>query len=128
MASVLSTKSIREIEKAIRKGKCLTLIPNSRGSVQVLESSEFLSAEESEALVRSIPKSTPGHGLERFIWEFECGNVKRFAEKVGYHPNRISVLKSATRGISTRLFRHMTEAYRLTKRDREFWSKRLLGA
>jgi hypothetical protein len=127
MASVLSTKSIREIERAIRHGKCLTLIPNSRGSVQVFESSEFLSEEESEALLRSIPKATPGHGLERFIWQYACGSVKRFATKVGYHPNRISALKSATCGISARLFRRMAEAYKLDEKEREFWGKRLLG-
>jgi hypothetical protein len=127
MASMLSMKSIREIEKGIRNGKCLTLIPSVRGSVQVFESSEFLSAEESEELLRSIPKPTPGHCLERFIWEFECGSVKRFATKVGYHPNRISALKSATHHISTRLFRRMAEAYKLNKKEREFWGKRLLG-
>jgi len=127
MASVLSTKSIREIEKAIQNGKCLTLIPSLRGTARVFESSEFLSAEESEELLRSIPKPTPGHCLERFIWEFECGNVKRFAVNVGYHPNRISALKSATRGISARLFRRMAEAYKLSKKEREFWGKRLLG-
>ncbi len=127
MASVLSTRSIREIEKAIRKGKCLTLIPGNRGSVKVFESSDFLSAEESEALLRSIPKATPGHCLERFIWEYESGSVKRFAAKVGYHPNRISALKSATRGLSARLFRRMAEAYKLSKKEREFWGKRLLG-
>ena len=127
MTSVLSTKSLREIERAIREGKCLTLMPNSRGSVQVFESSEFLSAEESEALIRSIPKSTPGHCLERFIWEFESGSVKDFAAKVGYHPNRVSALKSATCGISPRLFRRMVEAYKLGKKQREFWGKRLLG-
>ena len=87
---------------------------------------EFLTAEESEALARSIPQSTPGHCLDRFIWEFESGSVKDFAAKVGYHPNRISALKSATHGISPRLFRRMAEAYRLGKKDREFWGKRLL--
>jgi plasmid maintenance system antidote protein VapI len=115
-----------KIEKAIRNGRCLTLIPSSSGAVRVFESSDFLSAEEAEALGRSIPKPTPGHVLERFIWEFECGSVKRFAAKVGYHPNRISALKSATRGISPRLFRRMAEAYNLSKKDREFWGKRLL--
>ena len=62
-----------------------------------------------------------------FIWEHEYGNVKRFAAKVGYHPNRISALKSATRGISARLFHRMAEAYKLSKQDREFWGKQLLG-
>jgi plasmid maintenance system antidote protein VapI len=90
-------------------------------------SSEFLSAEESEALIRSLPKPTPGDCLERFIWEFESGSVKDFAAKVGYHPNRISALKSATRGISPRLFRRMVEAYKLGRKEREFWGKRLLG-
>jgi hypothetical protein len=93
----------------------------------MVESSEFLSAEESEALICSLPKSTPGHCLERFIWEFESGSVKDFAAKVGYHPNRISALKSATRGMSPRLFRRMVEAYKLGKKEREFWGKRLLG-
>jgi hypothetical protein len=127
MAGVLSAKSIREIETAIRKGKCLTLIPGNKGSVQVFESSDFLSAEESEALACSIPKLTPGHCLERFIWQFESGSVKAFAAKVGYHANRISALKSATRGLSARLFRRMAEAYKLGKKEREFWGKRLLG-
>ena len=88
---------------------------------------EFLTAEESEALARSIPQSTPGHCLDRFIWEFESGSVKDFAAKVGYHANRISALKSATHGISPRLFHRMAEAYKLGKKDREFWGKRLLG-
>ena len=127
MSSVLSTKSIREIERAIRNGKCLTLMPNSSGRVQVFESSEFLSDEESEAFARSIPQSTPGHCLDRFIWEFESGSVKDFAAKVGYHPNRISALKSAMHGISPRLFRRMVEAYSLGKKEREFWGNRLLG-
>ena len=52
-----------------------------------------------------------------FIWEFESGSVKDFAAKVGYHPNRISALKSATRGISPRLFRRMVEAYKLGKKE-----------
>jgi hypothetical protein len=127
MASVLSTRSVREIERAIRKGKCLTLIPSNKGSVHIFESSEFLSAEESEALAQTIPKPAPGHCLERFIWQFECGSVKRFAAKVGYHPNRISALKSAIRPLSARLFRRMSEAYKLGKKEREFWGKRLLG-
>ena len=127
MARVLSRKSIRTIEKAIRSGKCLTLIPGSRGSARVFESSDFLSAEESEALLRSIPRPTPGHCLERFIWEFESGSVKHFAAKVGYHPNRISALKSATGGLSARLFRRLADAYKLGKKEREFWGKRLLG-
>jgi plasmid maintenance system antidote protein VapI len=72
-------------------------------------------------------QSTPGHCLDRFIWEFESGSVKDFAAKVGYHANRISALKSTTRGISPRLFRRMTEAYGLGKKERVFWGKRLLG-
>ena len=128
MATVLSSRSIRAIEKAIRAGRCLTVIPDRKGVAKVVESEDFLTPEESEAFLKTIAQPTPGTYLDMFIWERESGSVKRFAEKVGYHPNRISVLKSATRGISARLFRHMTEAYRLTKRDREFWSKRLLGA
>jgi plasmid maintenance system antidote protein VapI len=88
---------------------------------------EFLTAEESEAFLQSLDQPTPGTYLDMFIWEFESGGVKLFAAKVGYHPNRISALKSATRGISPRLFRRMVEAYHLGKKEREFWGKRLLG-
>ena len=98
-----------------------------QGAVRVVESEEFLSAEESEELLRSLRQPTPGTSLDVFIWQFESGSVKRFAAKVGYHPNRISALKSATRGISARLFRRMAEAYKLSKKEREFWGKRLLG-
>jgi plasmid maintenance system antidote protein VapI len=105
----------------------MTIIPDSRGAAKVVESEEFLSAEESDELLRSLPQPTPGTALDVFVWEFESGSVKRFAAKVGYHPNRISALKSATRGISARLFRRMADAYKLPKKEHEFWGKRLLG-
>jgi hypothetical protein len=127
MATVLSSKSIRAIEKGIRAGRCMSVIPDSRGMATVFESDEFLSAEESEAFLKTLAQPTPGTYLDMFIWERECGNVKRFAAKVGYHPNRISVLKSTTQPISPRLFRRMAVAYKLTKKDREFWAKGLLG-
>jgi hypothetical protein len=127
MSTVLSSRSIRVIEKGIRAGRCLTVIPNRKGTAQVVESREFLTAEESAVFLKSIAQPTPGTYLDMFIWELECGSVKRFAAKVGYHPNRISALKSATRGISARLFRRMAEAYKLSKKEREFWGKRLLG-
>ncbi len=92
-----------------------------------MESEEFLSPEESETLLRGLAQPTPGISLDTFIWQYESGSVKKFAAKVGYHPNRISALKSATRGISPRLFRRMAEAYKLGKKDREFWGKHLLG-
>ena len=94
---------------------------------QVLDDYEFLTAKESKELLRSLPQPTPGTALDVFIWERECGSVERFAAKVGYHPNRISALKSAARGISPRLFRRIVEAYKLDKKAREFWGKRLLG-
>ncbi len=100
---------------------------NGRGRASVIDNEEFLTPEESEALLKSIGEPTPGVCLDMFIWQFEGGSVKSFAAKVGYHPNRISALKSATRGISPRLFRRMVEAYRLGKKDREFWGNRLLG-
>ena len=127
MATVLSSRSIRAIEKGIRAGRCMTVIPDPQGAARVVESEEFLSAEESDELLRSLPQPTPGTSLDVFIWQFECGSVKRFAAKTGYHPNRISALKSATCGISARLFRRMAEAYKLNKKDREFWGKRLMG-
>jgi hypothetical protein len=127
MSTFLSSRSIRKIERGIRAGRCLTVIPDSRGIARVVESEEFLSTEESEELLHSLAQPTPGTALDVFIWERESGHVKRFAAKVGYHPNRISALKSATRGISARLFRRMTEAYKLGKKEREFWGKRLLG-
>ena len=127
MASVLSPQSIRAIERGIREGKCLTLIPDAKGSARVVQSEEFLSAAESVALLKSVAQPTPGTYLEQFIWEYEDGSTKAFAEKVGYHPNRISALKSSTCGISARLFRRMVEAYRLGKKDREFWAKGMLG-
>jgi len=88
---------------------------------------EPLTTRASKALLRSITQPTPGTYLEQFIWEYGNGNTKVFAKKVGYHPNRISTLKSSPRGISTRLFRRMVEAYKLPKKEREFWAKGLLG-
>jgi hypothetical protein len=93
----------------------------------VVESEEFLSTAESDALMKSLAQPTPGMYLEQFIWEFEDGSTKAFAGKAGYHPNRISTLKSSRGGISTRLFRRMVEAYKLNKKDRVFWAKELLG-
>jgi len=127
MATVLSSKSIRAIEKGIRAGRCLTVIPDARGGARVVESDEFLTPEESERFLESLAQPTPGTYLDMFIWEFENGGVKDFAAKVGYHPNRISALKSATRDISSRLFRRMAEVYKLGKKEREFWGRRLLG-
>lgn len=94
---------------------------------QDIECDEFLTPEESAALLKSIAEPTPGTYLEQFIWEYADGSVKAFAAKVGCHPNSISALKSAARGISTRLFRRMTEVYKLTKKERDFWGRRLLG-
>jgi hypothetical protein len=127
MATGLSSTSLRAIEKGIRAGRCLTIIPDSRGGARVVESDEFLSQDESEALTKSLSQPTPGTYLDSFIWQRESGSVKNFAAKVGYHPNRVSSLKSATRGISPRLFRRMVEAYSLDKKERAFWGKRLLG-
>jgi plasmid maintenance system antidote protein VapI len=127
MSTVLSSKSIRAIEKGILAGRSLTVFPDSRGSALVVENDEFLSPEESETLLKSIAQPMPGTYLDMFIWEFESGSVKDFAAKVGYHPNRISALKTSTRGMSARLFHRMTEAYKLGKKEREFWGKRLLG-
>jgi len=127
MSTVLSSRSIRAIERGIRTGRCLTVIPDRKGAARVIESDEFLSAEESEAFLKTIAQPTPGTYLDVFIWERECGSVKRFAAKVGYHPNRISALKSAASGISPRLVHRMAEAYKLDEKDREFWGKRLLG-
>jgi plasmid maintenance system antidote protein VapI len=127
MTAVLSSKSIRAIEKGIRAGRCLTVIPGRKGAARVVESDQFLTPEESAALLQRIARPTPGTCLEQFIWEYADGSVKEFAAKVGYHPNRISALKSASRGISTRLFRRVTEAFKLTKKEGDFWSRRLLG-
>ena len=127
MSTVLSARSIRAIERGISAGRCMSVIPGRKGAAIVVENTRFLTPEESEAFHKSIAQPTPGTYLDMFIWEFEVGNVKKFAAKVGYHPNRISALKSATRGISTRLFRRMAEAYDLSKKDREFWGKQLLG-
>jgi plasmid maintenance system antidote protein VapI len=127
MATVISSKSLKAIEKGIREGKCLTLIPDNRGSVKVLESSEFLTTDESEAFLKTLAQPTPGDWLERFIWEFADGSVKKFAAKVGYHPNRISALKSSTQGISARLVQRIIKAYKLSDKERAFWAKRLLN-
>ena len=54
MASVISAKSLKAIERGIRAGKCLTLIPNRRGSIHILESGEYLSPEESEAFLKTL--------------------------------------------------------------------------
>lgn len=125
MSTVLSSASIRAIEKGIRAGRRLTVMPDRKGVARVVENNDFLSAAESEALLKTLEQPTPGTCLEMFIWEFEFGSVKHFAAKVGYHPNRISVLKSSTRGITARLFRRMADAYKLTKKQRAFWEKRL---
>ena len=100
---------------------------NTESDEHVVDSYEFLTPEESEALLRSLPQPTPGTALDVFIWEFEYGDIMRFAAKVGYHPNSITTLKSAARPISARLFRRMMGVYKLGKREREFWGKRLLG-
>ena len=52
MSTVLSTKSIRAIEKGIRAGRCLTVIPDRKGVARVVESDEFLTAEESAAFLK----------------------------------------------------------------------------
>jgi hypothetical protein len=127
MSTVLSSKSIRAIEKGILAGRCLSVFPDSHGSAIVVENDAFLSPEESETLLKRLAQPTPGTYLETFIWEFEEGMVKEFARKVGYHPNRITALKSATKRLSARLFQCMAEAYKLSAKDREFWGKRLLG-
>jgi hypothetical protein len=127
MATVLSSRSIRAIEKGIRAGRCLTVIPDAKGAARVVESDEFLTREESEALLANIAQPTPGSYLDMFIWEFADGSVKDFAAKVGYHPNRISSLKSNTNPISPRLFRCMIKAYKLGDKERDFWGKGLLG-
>lgn len=127
MSQVLSAKSIKKIERGIRAGKCLTLIPGQKGSVQVIDNSEFLTPEESAKLLNSIAQPTPGDVLERFIWEYANGSVKKFAAKVGYHPNRISALKSTTQGISTRLLQRIIKSYHLSEKERAFWAKRLLN-
>jgi hypothetical protein len=127
MTSVLSFKAIKTIERGIREGRCMTVIPDAKGVARVVESDEFLSKDESDALLKSVAQPTPGTFLDMFIWEFADGSVQRFAEKVGYHPNRVSALKSTTRGISSRLLRRMIEAYELGQKQRKFWSKNLLG-
>jgi hypothetical protein len=127
MSTVLSSKSIRAIEKGILAGKCLSVFPDSRGSAVVVENEAFLSPEESESLLKGLVQPTPGTYLDMFIWEYEDGSVKIFAAKVGYHPNRISALKTSPQGISARLFRRMSEEYQLGKRESELWGKRLLG-
>ena len=88
---------------------------------------QFLTSEESAEFIKTLPQPTTGDFLERFIWEFANGSVKTFAAKVGYHPNRISALKSSTKGISTRLVRRIIKAYKLSEKERDFWGKRLLN-
>jgi hypothetical protein len=127
VATVISAKSLKVIEKGIRAGKCLTLVPNRRGSIDILESSEFLSPQESEEFLKTLAQPTSGDWLERFIWEFADGSVKTFAAKVGYHPNRISVLKSSTIGLSMRLVRRIIKAYKLSEKEQAFWVKRWLN-
>jgi hypothetical protein len=126
MSPVLSKKLLKEIERGIRAGKCLTLIPRKTGSVLVIDNDEFLTPQESQEFLKSLGKPTPGDVLERFIWEFANGSVKDFAKKIGYHPNRISALKNSRKGISIRLFRRIVEKYRLPEKERHFWAKRLL--
>ncbi|MGW8256785.1 MAG: hypothetical protein ACWGMZ_04800 [Thermoguttaceae bacterium] len=127
MAQVLSTKSIKEIERGILAGKCLTIIPGKKGSLHVVDNTQFLTPEETEEFLKKLPQPTTGDALERFIWEFADGSVKKFALKVGYHPNRISALKSSDKGISTRLVRRIIKAYKLSEQERTFWTKRLLN-
>jgi hypothetical protein len=127
MAGVLSEKSVKAIERGLRHGKCLTVIPDPKTGARVFECSEYLTPEESEVLLQSLAQPTPGTCLERFIWEFENGSTKRFARKVGYHPNRISAIKSGDRHISLRLFRRITDAYQLSEKERRFWAERLVG-
>jgi plasmid maintenance system antidote protein VapI len=127
MSQVLSAKSLKEIERGIGAGKCLTLIPRKNGSVHVVDNSEFLTPEETEAFMKTLPRPTPGDVLERFIWEFADGSVKKFAAKAGYHPNRISVLKASTKGLSMRLVRRIVKAYKLSEQEQAFWVKRFLN-
>ena len=127
MSQVISAKSLKEIERGVGAGKCLTLIPRKNGSVHVVDNTQFLTPEETEAFLKTLPQPTPGDVLERFIWEFANGSVKAFAAKVGYHPNRISALKSTTKGISTRLVRRIIKVYKLSEKERAFWAKRLLN-
>jgi hypothetical protein len=105
----------------------MTIISRKNGAVHVMDNSQFLSPEESEAFLKTLPQPTPYDALERFIWEFAGGSVTKFASKVGYHPNRISVLKSTTKGISIRLVRRIIKAYRLSEKEQAFWAKRLLN-
>jgi hypothetical protein len=127
MSTVLSSRSIRAIEKGIMAGRCLTVIPDRNGAAKVVDNDEFLSAEETEKFLKNIAQPTPGTYLDMFIWELESGSVKRFADKVGYHPNRISTLKSSANPISARLFFRMAGVYKLGKKERDFWVRRLLG-
>lgn len=127
MGEVLSQKSLRAIERGIRDGRCLTLIPDGKGGAHVVDSDLFLNLEESEAMLEGIAQPLPGTWLEQFIWQFEDGSVKVFAGKVGYHPNTVSTMKGRRRPLSARLFRRMAEAYRLDAAAREFWAKGLLG-
>lgn len=98
----------------------------AKSAEQLPDDYEFLTPEESKALVRSLLQPTAGTCLEMFIWEFEYGDMMRFAAKVGYHPNSITTLKSAARPISAWLFRRMMGMYKRSKKEREFWGKWLL--
>ena len=86
----------------------------------------LLTPKESDVLLSTLAQPTSGDWLERFIWEFADGSVKKFAAKVGYHPNRISVLKASTKGLSMRLVRRIVKAYKLSEKEQAFWVKRLL--
>ena len=50
---------------------------------QVLDEYEFLTPEESEALVRSLPQPTVGTYLDMFIWQFEYGETHAFCRQGG---------------------------------------------
>ena len=52
MNQVLSGKSLKAIERGIRDGRCLTLVPDGKGGAHVVDSDLFLSPEESEALLQ----------------------------------------------------------------------------
>lgn len=104
-------------------GKCRKIEP----AEQAVEDYEFLTSEESEAFARSLPRPTVGTYLNMFIWQYEYGRIMDFAAKVGYHPNSVYKLTSANRPISVGLFRRMVGIYRLSKEDREFWGRGLLG-
>jgi len=121
---ILTRGNILEIEQGISKGKILTLIPIEKGKVRVCENRDFLSPEESERLLANIARPTTGTYLEHFIWEYEEGIVEKFAEKICYHPNRISNLKSQLKAedkpVPIRLFHRMAKTYNLDKNEKGF--------